>query len=48
MKKIIGNIIGLLFFLFLIFLTALGIWFFQGGDLRDLPKGCFEVGGCNE
>lgn len=25
---------------------ALGLWFLQGGDLRDIPKGCYNSQGC--
>ncbi|WP_158211636.1 hypothetical protein [Alkalihalobacterium alkalinitrilicum] len=46
MKKTLDTIIGILYILFFIFTTALGLWFMQGGDLRDLKDGCYQSSGC--
>lgn len=46
MKERIDLAIGFFVIIFLIVSTSVGLWFFQGGDLRDLKNGCYHADGC--
>lgn len=43
--KFIKIMIACILMFILVLLTSLGIWFFQGGDLRELIQGCYVVSG---
>lgn len=45
-KKIYETTLVILFILFCLVSTATGLWFLEGGDLRDLPNGCYNSNGC--
>jgi hypothetical protein len=47
LKKMYETTIVILFLLFCLISIAFGLWFLQGGDIRDIQNGCFNAGGCN-
>ncbi len=48
MKKAINTVITIIILIGFVALMALGLWFLQGGDLRDIPKGCYNSQGCDQ